>query len=345
MKGLKRGLFSLVLLVWPGLAFSQGVDVGLFQGAKAIYGQAASQTGAEQTTSYRNARLLLDMIVTQFPGSALAGQIQRRETIEGLDVTALNAALGIPAPVPAPVAPAVPAAPVGEFAPYLGRWKDGTRYCAEISESNQPVLALLRLWSCNTDIANSASAPLVPAPDGLRGAAQQVSVRLSGPNEIIIDLAAPLYDPFQNAIGPNGAGYNPRFVKDAPVLPSFLNAAPPADESTEQALSLNRSERREIQRRLTLLGFSTRGVDGVFGPGSRNAISEWQTSQNLPASSYLNETQLADLRGQTEEMYQEWRKRNRSSGSGLPAGWWRNSQGQYCRRALLGSTWCQPVRP
>ena len=22
-----------------------------------------------------------------------------------------------------------------------------------------------------------------------------------------------------------------------------------------------------------------------------------------------------------------------------------NSQGQYCRRALLGSTWCQPVRP
>lgn len=342
MTGLKRILTVFILAFWPALATAQGAENGLFQGARAIYGQALTQTGVEQATSYKNARLLLDMIVSQFPGSPLAGQIQRRETVEGLDIAALNAALGIPAPLPAPQ----PVAPGGEFAPYLGRWNDGGRYCAEISESNQPGLALLRIWSCSTDIANSAIAPLVPAPDGLRGAAQQVSVRLLAANELSIDLAAPLYDPFQNPIGPNGPGFSPRFVKEAaPVLPTFLAVPPPATEATEEALTLERADRREIQRRLTLLGFSTRGVDGVFGAGSRTAITEWQTSQNLPATGFLNETQVAALREQTEALYQEWRNNNRSSGSGLPAGWWRNSQGQYCRRALLGSTWCQPVRP
>ncbi|MEX0338394.1 MAG: peptidoglycan-binding protein [Arenibacterium sp.] len=353
MHKLKFRIFALVLFLWPAFATAQGVDTGLFQGAQAIYGQAQTQTGPEQVASYRNTRLLLDMIVTQFPGSPLAGQIQRREVIEGLDVAALNAALGIPEPVPvpipvptAPVAPAVPATPAGAFAAYIGRWNDGGRYCAEISESNQPGLALLRLWACQGDIANSAVAPLVAAPDGLRGAAHQVSVRALNPNELSIDLAAPLYDPFQNPIGPNGPTFSPRFLKEAPVLPSFLNVEPPATEATESALELGRSERREIQRRLTLLGFGTRGVDGVFGPGSRNAIGDWQSSKSLPATSYLSETQIATLREESEELYQEWRRNNRSSsGSGLPAGWWRNSQGQYCRKALLGSTWCQPVRP
>ena len=95
------------------------------------------------------------------------------------------------------------------------------------------------------------------------------------------------------------------------------------------------------------MGFNTRGVDGVFGPGSRNAIGEWQASKNLPATSYFSESQIATLRAESEELYQEWRSNNRTTtrSSGLPAGWWRNSQGQYCKKALLGSTWCQPVRP
>ena len=354
MKRLKFRLLGLVMMLWPTLSMAQGVDTGLFQGAQAIYGQAQTQTGAEQFASYRNTRLLLDMIVTQYPGSPLAGQIERREVIEGLDVAALNAALGIPEPAPVPIpvppVPAVPAAPVapaGEFAAYIGRWNDGGRYCAEISESNQPGLALLRLWSCQGDIANSAIAPLVPSPDGLRGAAHQVTVRATNANELAIDLAAPIYDPFQNPIGPNGPTFSPRFVKEAPVLPSFLNVEPPATEATESALELSRSERRELQRRLTLMGFSTRGVDGVFGPGSRNAIGEWQASKNLPATSYFSESQIAALRSESEELYQEWRSNNRNTTrtSGLPAGWWRNSQGQYCKKALLGSTWCQPVRP
>lgn len=43
-------------------------------------------------------------------------------------------------------------------------------------------------------------------------------------------------------------------------------------EQAESALGLRREDRRQVQRRLTLLGFDTRGVDGLFGPGSRRAI-------------------------------------------------------------------------
>lgn len=67
---------------------------------------------------------------------------------------------------------------------------------------------------------------------------------------------------------------------------------------TEESLSLNRSARREIQRDLTLLGFNTRGVDGIFGPGSRAAIQNWQQDNGYPQTSYLTREQIARLDGQ-----------------------------------------------
>jgi len=47
-------------------------------------------------------------------------------------------------------------------------------------------------------------------------------------------------------------------------------------ERAEQALDLNRNTRREVQRDLSILGFDPRGIDGIFGPGTRAAISAWQ---------------------------------------------------------------------
>ena len=35
-------------------------------------------------------------------------------------------------------------------------------------------------------------------------------------------------------------------------------------------------DRRDIQRNLSLLGYNPRGIDGIFGPGSRAAITAWQ---------------------------------------------------------------------
>ena len=70
--------------------------------------------------------------------------------------------------------------------------------------------------------------------------------------------------------------------------------------SGEETLSLTRNQRREIQEQLTILGYDTRGVDGIFGRGSRAAIEAWQRTENLEASGYLNADQVALLKARAE---------------------------------------------
>jgi hypothetical protein len=74
-----------------------------------------------------------------------------------------------------------------------------------------------------------------------------------------------------------------------------LQATP---EREEHALGLTRNERRTIQRDLTLLGFNTRGIDGIFGRGSRNAIAAWQTGNRYGETSFLTRDQIFSLAGQ-----------------------------------------------
>ncbi len=69
-------------------------------------------------------------------------------------------------------------------------------------------------------------------------------------------------------------------------------------ERVEQALALTREERRAIQRDLTTLGFSTRGIDGLFGPGSRGAIRAWQTRTGAESTGFLTRDQIFALAGQ-----------------------------------------------
>lgn len=71
-------------------------------------------------------------------------------------------------------------------------------------------------------------------------------------------------------------------------------------ERAEQALELNRDQRREIQRDLTLLEFNTRGIDGIFGRGTRAAITAWQRTNNISETGYLNRDQITRLDAQAE---------------------------------------------
>ena len=70
-------------------------------------------------------------------------------------------------------------------------------------------------------------------------------------------------------------------------------------ESIEKAMELSAPERREIQLRLTLLGHSTQGTNGTFGPLTRRAIEAWQRSEKLTVTGYLNEDQVRRLQRQT----------------------------------------------
>ena len=69
-------------------------------------------------------------------------------------------------------------------------------------------------------------------------------------------------------------------------------------ESTEVVLGLTRPERRNIQRDLTILGYSPGGIDGIFGRGSRTAIKAWQYDQGNDATGYLNARQVTALQRQ-----------------------------------------------
>lgn len=71
------------------------------------------------------------------------------------------------------------------------------------------------------------------------------------------------------------------------------------DAVEERLLNLTYSERREVQSRLTMLGYNTYGVDGVFGVNTRRALATWQRDEALRVSGYLTADQLRALRSQT----------------------------------------------
>ncbi|MGR3492688.1 MAG: peptidoglycan-binding domain-containing protein [Shimia sp.] len=71
-------------------------------------------------------------------------------------------------------------------------------------------------------------------------------------------------------------------------------------EQTEAGLALDRDTQRSVQENLTALGYDTRGIDGIFGPGTRSALSAWQRDQALPETGFLTGTQLVTLSRQGE---------------------------------------------
>ncbi|SLN66953.1 Putative peptidoglycan binding domain protein [Roseivivax jejudonensis] len=85
--------------------------------------------------------------------------------------------------------------------------------------------------------------------------------------------------------GPNAAAARDRLaeLRDAPRR---------AAEAREAALDLDRDARRAVQQDLTALGRDTRGVDGIFGPGTRSAIRAWQEAEGREVTGYLTAAQI-----------------------------------------------------
>ncbi|MDX2202822.1 MAG: caspase family protein [Hyphomicrobiaceae bacterium] len=78
--------------------------------------------------------------------------------------------------------------------------------------------------------------------------------------------------------------------RSAPAASGEIKTAE-ASQSTEDALGLDRARWIDIQRRLSGLGFSTRGIDGSIGPGTRRGLEAWQAARGYPSSGYLNRLQ------------------------------------------------------
>lgn len=63
-------------------------------------------------------------------------------------------------------------------------------------------------------------------------------------------------------------------------------------QTAEAALGLSRADRLQVQRDLTVLGHDTRGIDGVFGRGTRRAIRAYQRTQGMATTGYLTRALL-----------------------------------------------------
>lgn len=63
-----------------------------------------------------------------------------------------------------------------------------------------------------------------------------------------------------------------------------------ATRETEHQIGLTKGKRRDVQRRLTALGFDTK-VNGRFDESTRAAITRWQAARGYPVTGFLNEPQ------------------------------------------------------
>jgi hypothetical protein len=63
-----------------------------------------------------------------------------------------------------------------------------------------------------------------------------------------------------------------------------------SNQTTEDQIGLDKGQRRDVQRRLTGLGFDTK-VNGKFDESTRAVITRWQAARGYPKSGYLNKLQ------------------------------------------------------
>ncbi|EYD75712.1 Membrane-bound lytic murein transglycosylase B precursor [Rubellimicrobium mesophilum DSM 19309] len=79
-------------------------------------------------------------------------------------------------------------------------------------------------------------------------------------------------------------------------LADRIAGGPPIRAAIPQDPALTEAQRRELQRRLTALGFDTLGVDGLMGPRTVNAIRNWQIARGEVPDGYATPSLLERLR-------------------------------------------------
>lgn len=164
---------------------------------------------------------------------------------------------------------------------------------------------------------------------GLMGAAAPSAVALARAREDgfwqaveALDTAA-AYDAYADAY-PEG-----RYLSEAGKRRDWLREAPERTaQAAEATLGLDRGARREVQRRLAVLGFYDRGIDGIFGRGTRAAIGAWQERAGLEPTGYLDRAGIARLSDQAaarQREIDEEARRTREAEERRDRAYWRDT--------------------
>ena len=115
-------------------------------------------------------------------------------------------------------------------------------------------------------------------------------------------------------------------VEQAPTVEETTQEE--ATQETEDRIGLDKPGRRDVQRRLTRLGFDTR-VNGRFNASARAVIARWQAARGYPRTGYLNTLQHQALVTESvstanasigEKSEHRTRRRGGGGGGGGPVG-------------------------
>jgi peptidoglycan hydrolase-like protein with peptidoglycan-binding domain len=104
-------------------------------------------------------------------------------------------------------------------------------------------------------------------------------------------------------------------------LVASLDPATSADEATQETedqIGLNKANRRDVQRRLTGLGFDTR-ANGRFDASTRAVITRWQAARGYPGTGFLNTQQHQALLAESVSAAQASVGGSDTSDNDLPA--------------------------
>ena len=77
-----------------------------------------------------------------------------------------------------------------------------------------------------------------------------------------------------------------------PVTPPPVDGTVQSAASIEASVGLSRTQRSQIQRQLTSIGYPTGGADGLWGSNTRNAIRQWQKANKLAITGYVTARQV-----------------------------------------------------
>jgi len=89
------------------------------------------------------------------------------------------------------------------------------------------------------------------------------------------------------------------YVMGISVLADALERKPGIQQDWPRGDELLSFEnKKSMQRKLTALGFDTKGVDGRIGPNSRKAIRAWQAANGLTADGYMEQRLFRRLMAQ-----------------------------------------------
>jgi peptidoglycan hydrolase-like protein with peptidoglycan-binding domain len=91
-----------------------------------------------------------------------------------------------------------------------------------------------------------------------------------------------------------------------------------ATQETEDQVGLDKGKRRDVQRRLTRLGFDTK-VNGRFAPPTRAVITRWQSARGYPTTGFLNTPQHQALRTESASVAEASFRSGEKSDDASPA--------------------------